>query len=72
MDEIIVDRLHVPIEEIKSQTNFEDDLGADSLDMVELIMDVEDKFDVAISDEDVEKIHTMRQLVDWLGGKLCS
>ena len=54
--EIIADQLGIDVEQIKPESKFVDDLGADSLDVVELIMAFEEEFDVEIPDEDAEKI----------------
>lgn len=63
---VIVKQLGVPPEEIKPESKFTDDLGADSLDTVELIMAFEEKFDIEISDEDAEPIRTVQEAVDYL------
>jgi acyl carrier protein len=56
---IIVDQLGVSAEEIKPEASFIDDLGADSLDIVELVMAMEEEFDIEIPDDDAEKIRTI-------------
>ena len=53
-------------EKITLETNLIDDLGADSLDVVELIMNLEDEFGIAISDEDAAQLYTVRRIVDYL------
>ena len=53
-------------ETISMDTNLIDDLGADSLDVVELIMSLEDEFGIAISDEDAAQLYTVRRIVDYL------
>ncbi|MGP4080264.1 acyl carrier protein [Pseudalkalibacillus sp. R45] len=63
---IIVDRLGVDEEEVKRESSFKEDLGADSLDVVELVMELEDEFDMEISDEDAEKIATVGDVVDYI------
>lgn len=63
---IIVDRLGVKEEQVKNEATFKDDLGADSLDVVELIMELEDEFDLEISDEDAEKISTVGDVVTYI------
>ena len=56
---VIVDRLGVDESEVKMEASFRDDLGADSLDVVELVMELEDEFEMEISDDDAEKIATV-------------
>ncbi len=63
---IIVDRLGVDEAKITMEATFKDDLGADSLDVVELIMELEDEFDLEISDEDAEKIVTVGNVVTYI------
>lgn len=63
---IIVDKLGVDEAEVVAEANFIQDLGADSLDTVELIMEFEKEFDVAIPDEQAEKIQTVGQAVAYL------
>ncbi|MCF6137074.1 acyl carrier protein [Pseudalkalibacillus berkeleyi] len=63
---IIVDRLGVDEEEVKIESSFKEDLGADSLDVVELVMELEDEFDMEISDEDAEKIATVGDVVTYI------
>ncbi|MDE5413001.1 MAG: acyl carrier protein [Bacillaceae bacterium] len=63
---IIVDRLGVEESEVKPESSFKDDLGADSLDVVELVMELEDEFDLEISDEDAEKISTVQDVVSYI------
>ena len=59
ISQLIVDQLGVSMEEIKPEVSFLDDLGADSLDIVELVMAMEEEFDVEIPDDDAEKIQTI-------------
>ncbi|MBB6443803.1 acyl carrier protein [Bacillus benzoevorans] len=66
---IIVDRLGVEESEIKLEASFKDDLGADSLDVVELVMELEDEFDMEISDDDAEKIATVGDAVNYIQAK---
>lgn len=66
---IIVDKLGVPEDEVKSEANFINDLGADSLDTVELIMEFEKEFGVLIPDEQAEKIVTVGDAVSYLSGQ---
>lgn len=63
---IIVDRLGVEEDEITMEASFKDDLGADSLDVVELVMELEDEFGLEISDEDAEKITTVGEVVNYI------
>lgn len=63
---IIVDRLGVDESEVTLTATFKEDLGADSLDVVELVMELEDEFDLEISDEDAEKISTVQDVVDYI------
>lgn len=66
---IIVDKLGVDETEVTPEANFIQDLGADSLDTVELIMEFEKEFDVSIPDEQAEKIQTVGQAVEYLEGQ---
>ncbi|MGM0505762.1 MAG: acyl carrier protein [Bacteroidota bacterium] len=67
---IIVDKLGVDEAEVKTEANFTNDLGADSLDTVELIMEFEKEFDISIPDEDAENIATVGSAVDYLKKKI--
>lgn len=67
---IVVDRLGVDEAEVKPEAKFKDDLGADSLDVVELVMELEDEFDMEISDEDAEKIVTVGDAVNYIQSTL--
>ena len=69
---IIVDKLGVDESEVTTEANFTNDLGADSLDTVELIMEFEKTFDISIPDEQAEKIQTVGQAVDYLESQLQS
>jgi len=64
--EILVDVLGVNADDVKPESKFVDDLGADSLDLVELIMSLEDKFQIEISDTDAEKIITVQDALDYI------
>jgi len=66
LKEILIDVLGAKEEDIKAESKFVDDLGADSLDLVELIMAFEDKFGIEISDEDTEKIVTVKDTLDYI------
>lgn len=63
---IVAEQLSVEEETVKPESNFVDDLGADSLDTVELVMALEEEFDVEIPDEDSEKILTVQQVIDYI------
>lgn len=63
---IVVERLGVDEEEVTMEASFKDDLGADSLDVVELVMELEDEFELEISDEDAEKITTVGEVVEYI------
>lgn len=63
---IICEQLDVAEEDVVSSASFVDDLGADSLDQVELIMAMEEEFDVSIPDEDAEKITTVKDAVEYV------
>ena len=66
---IIVEQLGVSMEEVTPQASFIEDLGADSLDIVELIMALEEEFDLEIPDEDAEKIQTVNDVISYIVGK---
>ena len=66
MIDIIVEQLSVDREKVVSGASFVDDLGADSLDLVELIMAMEEEFDVEIPDEEAEKILTVQNAIDYV------
>ena len=70
VSEIIVEQLGVTREEVIPEANFIDDLGADSLDIVELVMAMEEEFDIEIPDDDAEKIQTIGDAVSYLKDKL--
>ena len=63
---IIVEQLGVDEEEVTPDASFVDDLGADSLDTVELVMEFEDEFELSIPDEEAEKIQTVGQAIDYI------
>lgn len=63
---IIIERLGVDEDKVTSEASFKDDLGADSLDVVELVMELEDEFDVEISDEEAERITTVGEAVTYI------
>jgi acyl carrier protein len=64
--EIIVEQLGVDEADVKLESHFVDDLGADSLDTVELVMKLEEDFDIEIPDEDAEKIQTVRDAIEYI------
>ena len=64
--DIIIDQLGVDEKQVNPQASFIDDLGADSLDTVELVMALEEEFDVEIPDEDAEKIGTVQNAIDYI------
>ena len=68
--EIVVDKLGVNENQITNDAKFIDDLGADSLDTVELIMQFEDDFNIEIPDEDAEKILSVNEAVEYINKKL--
>ena len=64
---IVADQLGVDKAEISRETSFVNDLNADSLDTVELVMEFEDEFDMSIPDEQAEKIQTVGEAIDYIG-----
>ncbi|ADE71232.1 MULTISPECIES: acyl carrier protein [Priestia] len=67
---IIVDRLGVDKSEVKLESSFKEDLGADSLDVVEFVMELEEEFDIEISDEEAEKISTVGDAVNYIQSQI--
>ncbi|WP_295880753.1 acyl carrier protein [uncultured Thiohalocapsa sp.] len=67
---IVVEQLGVKEEEVTLEASFVDDLGADSLDTVELVMALEEEFDTEIPDEDAENITTVKQAIDYINEHL--
>ncbi len=70
LQEIVIDRLDVDAEKITGSASFVEDLGADSLDIVELIMGIEEEFDIEIPDEDAEKLTNVGEALEYIKGKL--
>ena len=66
VQKIVAEKLSVEAAEVLPQSSFVDDLGADSLDLVELIMAVEEAFDIEISDEDAEKLQTVQDAINYI------
>lgn len=68
--EVTVERLGVSESEVKIESSFVDDLGADSLDRVELVMALEDEFDIEIPDEEAEKLVTVANAIEFVQAKV--
>ena len=66
LKELVVDQLGVEEDEVTMEASMQDDLGADSLDLVDLVMSVEDEFGVKVADEDLENIKTVGDIVDYI------
>ncbi len=66
---IIAEKLSVDLDEVVPEATFTDDLGADSLDLVELIMSMEEEFDIDISDEDAEKLTSVKDAIDYINAQ---
>jgi acyl carrier protein len=64
--EVVVEQLNVNPDEVKLESDFVEDLGADSLDVVELVMALEEKFEIEIPDEDAEGIKTVKDVVEYI------
>ncbi|MDD5371961.1 MAG: acyl carrier protein [Campylobacterota bacterium] len=67
--EVVVEQLGVNADEVKEDAKFVEDLGADSLDVVELVMALEEKFDIEIPDDEAEKIRTVKDVVNYIENK---
>ena len=70
VNDLIVDQLGVDADSVTPDAHFIDDLGADSLDTVELVMAFEEEFDIEIPDEDAEKLETVNDAIDYLNKRL--
>lgn len=69
MQEIIAEQLNVETDKVTPESSFKEDLGADSLDLFELVMALEDEYSVEIPSEDLEKLTTVSQVMDYLKAK---
>jgi acyl carrier protein len=69
---VVADQLSVEASEIRPESSFQDDLGADSLDLVELIMAMEEEFDIKIDDEAAQKLKTVQLAVDFINNSLAA
>jgi len=69
---IVADQLSVEPDTVTPSSNFQNDLGADSLDTVELVMALEEEFDIEIPDESAEKITTVQEAVDYINDKVAA
>ena len=67
--EVVVEQLSVNPDEIKADSKFTEDLGADSLDVVELVMALEEKFDIEIPDDEAEKLQTVQDVINYIESK---
>ncbi len=65
--EIVAEQLGLAVEDVQLDSSITDDLGADELDKVELIMAIEEEFDCDIDDEDAEGLHTLQDVIDFIG-----
>lgn len=72
VQEIVAEQLEVALSEVKPEANFANDLGADSLDTVELVMALEEAFDIEIPDEAAEGITTVQACVDYISSQLAA
>lgn len=72
VQKIVAEQLGVDESEVKPEANFANDLGADSLDTVELVMALEEEFDIVIEDEEAEKIDTVQSAVDFICEKVAA
>lgn len=72
VQKIVAEQLGVDAAEVTPQANFANDLGADSLDTVELVMALEEEFDIEIPDDAAEKMMTVQEAVDYINGKVAA
>ena len=68
--EIIADQLGIAVEEVRPEHTFTDDLGADNLDFLELVMALEEEFNIDIDDESAEKLQSVEDVIDYIGSSL--
>jgi len=66
VNNIVAEQLGIGVDEVSNESSFIDDLGADSLDTVELVMALEEEFDIEISDEQAENISTVQSAIDYI------
>lgn len=69
VQEIIAEQLNLDAEEIKLETSFKDDLGADSLDLFEVVMSLEEEYDIEIPPEEVSNLNTVAEVIEYLKSK---
>lgn len=69
LQEIIADKLGIEASEIKPESKFSEDLGADSLDLFEVVMGLEEAFDISIDNEDLDQIKTVQDAMDYIAKK---
>lgn len=69
LKEVIAEKLSVGVEEIKPESNFSEDLGADSLDLFEVVMGIEETFGISVDNEDLEQIQTVQDALDYITKK---
>ena len=66
LKKVVADKLSVDVSEVVPEASFIDDLGADSLDLVEMMMSLEEEFDIDIDDEEAEKLTTVQKVIDYV------
>jgi acyl carrier protein len=72
VSKIVAEQLEVDPSEVKEESNFANDLGADSLDVVELVMALEEEFDIEVPDEAAEKLLTVRSVVEYINERVAA